>query len=122
MIRMPLPPLRAEVAEGVGDVVVTYLFVFLVLASVIGFSAEQFGIVSGLIFGPYEYTDRLQPKLLDVPIVIPLCWFAIVYFAHVLTNLIISGVANLKDREAVEMRTSSVAFVLPCLNYCFQQE
>lgn len=73
--------------------------VFLVLAAVIGFSAEQFGIVSGLIFGPYVYTDRLQPKLLDVPIVIPLCWFAIVYFAHVLTNLIISGVANLKEHR-----------------------
>lgn len=65
--------------------------VFLALAACIGFAAEQVGIWTGLIFGPYDYTDKLGPKLIDVPLVIPLCWFAVVYFAHTLVNIIVMG-------------------------------
>src|SRR5262245_11890214 len=63
-------------------------FVFLSLAAVIGFTAEQVGIWTGFVFGPYHYTEKLGPKLIDVPWVIPLCWFAVIYFSHLLTNVI----------------------------------
>jgi len=65
--------------------------VFLAFAASIGFAAEQVGIWTGLIFGPYDYTDKLGLKLIDVPLVIPLCWFAVVYFAHTLVNIIVMG-------------------------------
>ena len=61
--------------------------VFLLLGALIGYSAEQLGIVTGWVFGPYYYTDKLGGKIGDVPWVIPLCWFALVYFAHVIVNL-----------------------------------
>jgi uncharacterized membrane protein len=62
--------------------------IFLALAAGTGYLAEQVGIWTGAIFGPYYYTEKLGFKIIDVPWVIPLCWFAVVYFAHVLTNLI----------------------------------
>lgn len=65
--------------------------VFLAVAACIGFAAEQVGIWTGLIFGPYDYTEKLGLKLIDVPLVIPLCWFAVVYFAHTLVNIIVMG-------------------------------
>lgn len=38
-------------------------------------AAEAVGSRTGFPFGYYYYTDRLQPQLLDVPLLIPLAWF-----------------------------------------------
>jgi uncharacterized membrane protein len=86
-------------------------FVFLLLGATIGYAAEQFGIWTGLVFGPYRYTDKLGFKLIDVPWVIPLCWFAIVYFAHVLTNVIVHThpVARARDVFILAAVTALVA-------------
>lgn len=87
--------------------------VFLALGVTIGFSVEQFGIATGLIFGPYVYTEKLLPKIVDVPLVIPFCWFAVVYLAHVLANLILTGMPNTSERKLWRLATLSAvtAFV-----------
>lgn len=41
---------------------------------VIGWAAEAIGAHTGFPFGAYYYTDRLQPQLLGVPVLIPLAW------------------------------------------------
>ncbi len=66
-----------------------HAFIFLGLGALIGFSMEYMGVQTGSIFGPYKYSNLLGFKIGGVPWVIPLCWFALVYFAHVITNLII---------------------------------
>ncbi|HSH04049.1 MAG TPA: carotenoid biosynthesis protein [Anaerolineae bacterium] len=45
------------------------------LISLITFTAEYIGTHTGLLFGAYTYTDRLQPQLGQVPLLIPLAWF-----------------------------------------------
>ena len=40
----------------------------------IGWTAEAIGSKTGFPFGAYHYTDRLQPQLLGVPLLIPLAW------------------------------------------------
>jgi uncharacterized membrane protein len=55
----------------------------------IGWFAEQMGASRGWFFGVYTYTDVLGPKLGVVPVVIPLMWFALVYAAFVIANLIV---------------------------------
>ena len=82
-------------------------FIFLVIAAVIGYSMEQIGIWTGAIFGPYTYTPLLGAKIIDVPWVIPLCWFAVVYFAHVITNLIVH--ANPVAKENTLGKTAIMA-------------
>nr|BAL57502.1 hypothetical conserved protein [uncultured Chloroflexota bacterium] len=47
--------------------------------AVVSFIFEAVGVATGLVYGPYHYTDRLGPRLLDVPFLIPLAWFLMAY-------------------------------------------
>jgi uncharacterized membrane protein len=51
----------------------------LVVAGGLGLVAETIGVHTGLPFGDYAYTDRLGPKLLGVPVVVPLAWTMLGY-------------------------------------------
>ncbi|MBM4159516.1 MAG: carotenoid biosynthesis protein [Ignavibacteria bacterium] len=53
-----------SVAAGVTVLLVTFL-------------SEASGANLGFPFGEYAYTDRLGPKLLDVPLVIPFAWLGV---------------------------------------------
>lgn len=61
---------------------------FVLIALPIGWFAEQMGSSHGWFFGKYTYTDVLGPTLGDVPIVIPVMWFALGYCGYVIANLI----------------------------------
>jgi putative membrane protein len=39
-----------------------------------GFAVEAVGVATGFPFGSYHYSDALGPRLLGVPLVIPLAW------------------------------------------------
>ena len=62
---------------------------FAALAVPIGWFAEQMGASRGWFFGSYHYTNVLGPKIGDVPIAIPLMWFALTWLAWVMANLIL---------------------------------
>jgi len=62
---------------------------FVVIATSIGWFAEEMGANFGWFFGDYHYTNVLGPTLGTTPIVIPLMWFALCYTAYVLSNLIV---------------------------------
>ena len=65
---------------------------FFAVATVLSLSAELAGVRTGLIFGRYVYTDALGPKFLaDVPYVIPLAWFMMVYPVYVIASLALDG-------------------------------
>lgn len=44
-----------------------------------GLLAEAVGVATGVPFGAYDYADSLGPKLLGVPLVIPLAWVMLAY-------------------------------------------
>jgi putative membrane protein len=65
---------------------------FFGIAAVISLGAELLGTVTGAIFGEYHYTDVLGPKLFgEVPIVIPLAWFLMLYPSWLIANLMVRG-------------------------------
>jgi putative membrane protein len=39
-----------------------------------GFAVEAVGVATGFPFGAYDYSGQLGPKLLGVPLIIPLAW------------------------------------------------
>lgn len=39
-----------------------------------GFAVEALGVATGFPFGAYDYSGRLGPRLLGVPLIIPLAW------------------------------------------------
>jgi uncharacterized membrane protein len=51
----------------------------LVTAGGIGLAAEAVGVATGIPFGAYDYADTLGPKLLGVPLVVPLAWTMLAY-------------------------------------------
>lgn len=40
----------------------------------VGFAVEALGVTTGVIFGAYHYTDRMGPRLHEVPLVIGINW------------------------------------------------
>lgn len=58
---------------------------FVLIAVPIGWFAEQMGSSCGWFFGRYTYTDVLGWRLGDVPMIIPLMWFALCYVAYVIS-------------------------------------
>jgi uncharacterized membrane protein len=78
----------------------------LVVTYVLAWTAEELGVTTGLIFGPYYYTDVLGAKLGSVPYVIPIYWYLILYSGYVTAALILKrgqaaaqGVFNLLWRS-----------------------
>ena len=52
----------------------TWAAAFVVVTVGGGFVAEAVGTATGVPFGAYDYAGTLGPRLLDVPLVIPLAW------------------------------------------------
>jgi uncharacterized membrane protein len=62
---------------------------FVLIAVVLGWTAEQLGATYGWFFGSYTYTEVLGPRIGKVPFVIALMWFALSYIGYVIANLIV---------------------------------
>jgi uncharacterized membrane protein len=57
---------------------------------------ESVGVATGLIYGPYHYTDKLGYKFLGlVPIIIPLAWFMMSYPSFVIASRILPKMRNI---------------------------
>ncbi|HEY9125596.1 MAG TPA: carotenoid biosynthesis protein [Acidobacteriaceae bacterium] len=52
---------------------------FFAISAAVSFLLEEMGVRTGLIFGPYHYSDMLGAKLGHVPVLIPLAWFMMIY-------------------------------------------
>jgi uncharacterized membrane protein len=61
---------------------------FLLLTAGFGFAVEALGTATGVPFGRYEYAGSLGPRLLDVPVIVPLAWAMMAYPALVVGNRI----------------------------------
>lgn len=80
---------------------------FLLAASLIGAGSELLGTNTGIPFAPYEYTDRLGPKIFgDVPYFIPTSWYALAVLSYDLGGRLRVGVAG----RAVAMALFMVAW------------
>jgi len=93
MIATPLLPQRGAARRVLSSVVVTGLFVNTTAnamrrwgiargataAGVVGVATatvERLGTQTGLPFGRYAYTGVLRPQIANVPVIVPLAWFA----------------------------------------------
>jgi uncharacterized membrane protein len=93
MIATPLLPQRGMARKVLSSVVVTGLFATTTAnaarrwgparagaaagtTAVVTAAVERIGTVTGLPFGRYAYTGALQPQVAQVPIIVPMAWFA----------------------------------------------
>ena len=62
------------------------------LTLAVSFVAEYAGVKTGLVFGPYHYTNVLAPLLLGtVPLVIPVAYFMAIWPSYLMANYLIRG-------------------------------
>ena len=74
-----------------------FLF-FFIITFIAGFTVEVLGIHTGLIFGRYTYGDVLGIKLFNVPLIIGINWFIIIYC----TGMFISFYENYIMEKLIE--------------------
>ena len=72
--------------ENIGT---TKTVLILLVSIVIGFCVEYLGVHQGLTFSTYSYSGFLGPHFGDVPILIPLAWFAATTTAWLTTRLVV---------------------------------
>ncbi|MGD0892824.1 MAG: carotenoid biosynthesis protein [Terracidiphilus sp.] len=65
---------------------------FFATAAVVSYLLEETGVRTGLVYGPYHYSDMLGPKLGHVPVLIPLAWFMMIYPSWVTARALLRGV------------------------------
>jgi carotene biosynthesis associated membrane protein len=51
----------------------------LVISAGVGFGSEALGVATGVPFGHYSYAATLGPRLLGVPVIVPLAWTMMAY-------------------------------------------
>lgn len=72
------------------------------LCVTLAFTSEYIGESTGVIFGPYYYTDLLGAKIAGrIPVLIPLAWYMMFYPSYVVTNLLAEGHPVSQGRGAV---------------------
>lgn len=59
---------------------------FTAMAAGFGLAIELLGHTSDIPFGPYAYTDALQPQILGVPAIVPLAWLMMAYPSLILAR------------------------------------
>jgi uncharacterized membrane protein len=62
----------------------------LALVFIVSLLFESVGVATGLVYGPYHYTDQLGPKFLGlVPFIIPVAWFMMSYPSFVIADRLV---------------------------------
>jgi putative membrane protein len=74
------------------------LLVFFVIAFIISWCYESLSIKTGFPFGHYHYTDKLGPKLGDVPLLIMPAYYAICYVSWHLAHIVLDKFDAHTDR------------------------
>ena len=89
-------------------------YFFIGIVFIVGFLSEVVGVNTGLLFGDYHYSKILGIQLFQVPILIAVNWFIIIYCSgickHVLLNKVIQRVAKDSNEPSLKLKAMSVIF------------
>jgi uncharacterized membrane protein len=85
--------------------------IFFAVSAAVSYSLEEIGVRTGLVYGHYHYSALLGAKLGDVPVLIPLAWFMMIYPSWIVARAILSGM-NLQTLPGVTALAAVAAFVM----------
>lgn len=66
--------------------------IFFAVSAVVTYALEETGVRTGLVFGAYHYSESLGGKLGQVPVLIPLGWFMMIYPSRMVAKAVLRGV------------------------------
>ncbi len=85
-------------------------FLFVLICYTVGFLVEYLGVNYGVLFGSYEYGVVLGTKLKNIPIIIGVNWFIIMYCSGVSVQLVLNHLWNKVKNTDMPFR-NDVGFV-----------
>ncbi len=69
-------------------------YLFMLMVMLLGFMAEFIGVHTGYLFGDYSYGTVLGPAAFNIPIVIAINWFIIIYCCGIAMQMLLQKVAR----------------------------
>lgn len=87
-------------------------FAFFITSAFISWIYEEIGVRTGLIYGSYVYSDMLGPKLGNVPIVVPLAWFMMIYPSWLIAGTLLGSFSKVEIWKAILTRSFVAAVVM----------
>jgi len=89
-----------------------YFWLFALATVAIGFAVEVIGVNTGLLFGNYKYGDVLGIKFKQVPLIIGINWFVVVFCAGIsvtaLLQKIIKPIESTGAAPAPSLKSMSI--------------
>lgn len=90
----------------------TAFFIFLLFVISVGIMVEIIGVNTGYLFGDYSYGKNLGVKIKNVPLIIGINWFIIIYCCgisiHTLLMKAISKIAEQTKKPPLALKVMSV--------------
>lgn len=81
-----------------------FFFIFIAVAFIIGISVELIGTQTGLLFGNYEYGTVLGPTIKNVPWVIGINWFVVIYCCGISMKMLLNKITTNIDADVNTQR------------------
>ncbi|MEJ7626527.1 MAG: carotenoid biosynthesis protein [Ferruginibacter sp.] len=67
---------------------------FIIVCFITGIITEMIGVNTGWLFGSYNYGNVLGPKVLEVPLIIGINWFIIIYCCGITVQVLLTKVID----------------------------
>ncbi len=84
---------------------------FFIICFATGIVAEAIGTKTGRLFGNYEYGTVLGPEVFDVPFIIGINWFIIIYCCGVTVQIILNKII-----DRVTLKNDGTRYVIKALS------
>lgn len=76
-----------------------HFYIFIATAFFTGIFVELVGTKTGLLFGQYEYSSVLGPAIKNVPLIIGINWFVIVYCCGISMKMLLKKITATIDAD-----------------------
>ena len=88
--------------------------VFFVAVFILGIGAEMIGVNTAALFGKYHYGNVLGLKVMNVPIIIGINWFVIIYCCGISIHTLLMKAINLMATDTAKkpMRLKAVSVIV----------
>ena len=91
-----------------------HFFIFLSACFIIGIIVEVVGVNSGFLFGDYSYGNVLGPQIKNVPVLIGVNWFLIIYCCGITIHTLLMKAINriAADTGKTPMAMKALAIII----------
>ena len=82
--------------------------VFIISCFLIGFAAEVLGTGTGYLFGDYTYGTVLGPKIFEVPVIIAINWFIVIYCCGITISDLLRKIDRIQKVDSSVLKSASL--------------